>query len=266
MKNKTISFITDFGLKDGYVGIVKAVINSINPDAKVIDLSHSVKAYDAKSAAWILSNSYKYFPQDAIHLVVVDPEVGSIQKRIVLSNGRTHFVGPDSGVFSYVIKDHATHLKAYQISNSELFLDEVSTSFHARDIFGPVAAHLSNGTSPEKVGPELSLEELNASYAIEPIIDGDKVTGEVVYIDKFGNLITNISNLAAPEAVSQKTTCSIKGHTLYEPLTTYSNKPIGELLFFRGSHGFIEIAANQKSAEHILDARPGDKVEISVST
>lgn len=121
MKGNLISFTSDFGQQDGYVGIVKAVIKTINKEAAIVDISHDIKPFDIRSAAWIIYNAYKYFPEGTVHLVVVDPEVGSSQKRILLTNGHHHFVGPDSGVFSYILKQQNLELKAYQLSNEKLF-------------------------------------------------------------------------------------------------------------------------------------------------
>lgn len=257
-KSNIITFTSDFGLDDGYVGIVKGSIKSINPTASIIDLSHQLNPFDVRSAAWIIFNAYKYFPDNSIHLVVVDPAVGSSQRRILLSNGKYHFVGPDSGVFSYLLNEGSTDWQSFQLTNHELFLENVSTSFHARDIFGPVAAHLSMGLAPEKVGPSIEISSLDKSI-FKPVQKiANKIQGEITYIDRFGNLITNIS--ASQIAVSNSIICSLKGTEINQLSSTYSSSDRGDLLVFSGSHGFLEIAVNQGSAKQMLNVEIGEQV------
>ena len=255
-----ISFTSDFGIEDGYTGIVKGVIKSINPSAEIIDLSHQIKPFDVLQGAWIISNSYSFFPENSIHLVIVDPAVGSRQRRILLTNKRHHFIGPDSGVFSLLLNNRSESWKSFELTNQTLLLNQISTSFHARDIFGPIAAHLSLGRKPEEVGPEIEVDSLNRSACQTVKKDGKKIEGEILYIDRFGNLITNIPvSLVAP-AVSNVSSVSIKDITINEVSTTYSAVEKEELLVFPGSHGFIEIAVNQGSAEKKLAVSTGEPV------
>ena len=262
-RSTIITFTSDFGLDDGYVGIVKGSIKSINPTVEIIDLSHQIKPFDVRSAAWIIFNAYKFFPQNSIHLVVVDPAVGSSQRRILLTNGNYHFVGPDSGVFSYILNEGSDHWRSYQLTNPELFLKNVSSSFHARDIFGPVAAHLSKGVSPEKVGPGIEVSSINKSICKQVMNNGNKINGEIVYIDRFGNLITNILSSLVAQTVSNSFVCSIKETKIKHLSSTYSSSAEGEILVFPGSHGFLEIAVNQGSARDRLKCGIGDPVLIN---
>ncbi|MBI1269880.1 hypothetical protein GC174_05565 [bacterium] len=254
-----ITFTSDFGTTDGYVGIVKGSISNINQDATIIDLAHEIKPFDVRAGAWIIYNSYRFFPAGTIHLVVVDPKVGSSQRRILLTNGEHHFVGPDSGVFSLVLNTRGDWT-AYEIKNEIFFLQDISSSFHARDIFGPVAAHLSLGIEPHKFGPEIDSKSLNASAYRPAAISSSNIAGEVIYIDRFGNLITNIPNSAIPQAISSGWKLNITNEVIDEISLTYSSVPEGALLAFEGSHGFLEIAANQASAVKKLKASMGEPV------
>lgn len=254
-----ISFTSDFGNQDGYVGIVKGAILNINQEAQIVDLSHKIEPFDARSASWIVFNSYRFFPKGTVHLVVVDPKVGSSQRRILLTNGEHHFVGPDSGVFSLVLSTRGPW-KAYELKNEIFFLQDISSSFHARDVFGPVSSHLSLGIEPAKFGPEIEVESLNSSLYKAARVDSDSIEGAVIYIDRFGNLITSVPNEAIPQAISSKLTLRIKDKSIKEISTTYSSKETGELLAFMGSHGFLEIAVNQGNAGVELGCRIDEPV------
>lgn len=267
-----ISFTSDFGMRDGYVGIVKGIISRFNPNAHVIDLSHEIEPFDVVSAAWIIYNSYRFFPEDAVHLVVVDPQVGTEQRRLLLTDGSRSFVGPDSGVFGWLLTDPVSYpitepkqecyvradfkdqkWTAYELTNKEAWLSEVSHSFHARDLFAPVCAALSKGTPPSVLGTEVPLDELKLLEFEPPFIDKSGVSGCVIHIDHYGNLISNIPSAE----VHPESKCSINEVEIGGLTSTYGSAPKGSLLAFRGSHGFIEIAVNQGRADEKLKATVG---------
>lgn len=261
-RSNIISFTSDFGNEDGYVGIVKGAILNINPEAQIVDLGHELKPFDADSASWIIFNSYRFFPKGSVHLVVVDPKVGSSQRRLLLTNGEHHFVGPDSGVFSMVLSSRGS-FRAYELKNEIFFLQDISSSFHARDIFGPVSAHLSLGIEPAKFGPEVEIESLDSSLYEPARVDSASIGGTVIYTDRFGNLISNIPNEAIPQAISSGLSLKIGESTIKEISQTYSSKGPGELLAFMGSHGFLEIAVNQGNAKKQLGCSTGESITLS---
>lgn len=271
-RSQIITFTSDFGQRDGYTAIVKGVINSLNSNARVIDVSHEVEPWDVGGAAWVIYNAYRFFPKGTVHLVVVDPAVGSNQRRLLLSNGHHFFVGPDSGVFSHLIRDpgcgnfdgegtsREKRWEAFELTESSYWLSNVSTSFHARDLFGPVAAHLANGESHDSFGSAIDLAGLN--YLPVAVIEQsqEKLSGEVLYIDRFGNLITNIpSNIVADESE-----CFVKDELAGGIVTTYSSKKTGQVVAFRGSHGFVEVAVYQGRASAHLNAKVGDRVTVKI--
>lgn len=252
--------------------MVKGVIGGINSNARVIDISHEVAPWNVGEAAWIIYNSYKFFPKGTVHLVVVDPAVGSSQRRLLLSNGHHFFVGPDSGVFSHLIRDPACgtfdgeetsrnkRWEAFELTESSYWLENVSTSFHARDLFGPVAAHLASGESHDSFGSPVDLASLN--YLPVAVIEQleDRLSGEVLYIDHFGNLITNIPS----SIVAVGSECFVKGQLAGGIATTYASKKTGQVVAFKGSHGFIEVAVYQGRADSHLNAAVGDRVTMQI--
>ena len=181
-----ITVLTDFGIKDPYVGIMKGVMLSINPDLSLVDIAHEVEPQDVREAAFLIPEYYPYFTPGTVHLCVVDPTVGSSRKAIVIAKEGHLFVGPDNGLFS-MIMDGA---RAYEITNVTLTLGQLSSTFHGRDLFSPVAAHLSKGIDPTTVGPLLA--EPICLDGLKPVLKDDMLVGEIVRFDRFGNGITNI--------------------------------------------------------------------------
>ena len=260
----TIAFLSDFGLTDPYTGIVKGVIASIAPTTRIIDITHGIPPQDITAGALMLAGSYRYFPKRTVFLSVVDPGVGSSRKGIVARLPESHlghvFVLPDNGLITGVIRDleNTDQIECYYMENRNLWLKEISSTFHARDIFAPIAAHITAGISLEEIGSlcntPIMLEWPEAERT------GDVIRGKIIYIDGFGNLITNIkadSNSLKPGAAKAK----IAGHDI-PVLNTYSDAAPGGLLCLEGSFGLMEIAANQASAAYILDIKTGADIEI----
>jgi S-adenosylmethionine hydrolase len=259
MERKIITLLTDFGTRDGYIGAVKGVIKRINPEVEIVDVTHDVESYDVLGAAFVLENSYRYFPEGTINLAVVDPGVGSMRQPILVRTKDFFFVGPDNGIFSFIYqREDLTDVVV--ISNKKYFLAELSSTFHARDIFAPVAAYLSLGVETCEFGSPA--KECTKLIIPEPESKGKSLKGAIIHIDRFGNLITNVTadllknRENARVVVGRKT---IKGisRSYYE----IKEKGLGALV---GSSGFLELAVNQGSAQKRLKAKVGDPVRINV--
>lgn len=255
---RIITLTTDFGSTDGYVGIVKGVILSISPHARLVDVSHEIASWDLRSAAWVIDNASQYFPEGTIHLCVVDPKVGSEQNSIVLTDGREYWVAPDNGILSLVLSRHK-EFRAIKLTNRQFWRQSVSTSFHARDLYGPICAHLSEGVHLDLLGEDIHVDTLVRLPSPQFEKVGTKITGTIVYVDKFGNLITNIP--AADLVSGQK--CFVNGKFVVKFAgDTYSDLPHGEPIAFAASHGHLEIAINQGSAASQFQASSGATVEL----
>lgn len=186
---KIIALLTDFGYKDNFVGIMKGVILGINPQVNLVDISHGVKPQSIFEAYFLLKNSYKFFPKGTIFVAVVDPGVGSKRKSILIETNDYFFIGPDNGIFSFLESHEIKNI--VHLTNKEYFLKPVSSTFHGRDIFAPAAGFLSKGVSPEELGT--LIKSIKRVEIPKPRIEKDKLVGEIIYIDGFGNLISNIS-------------------------------------------------------------------------
>jgi hypothetical protein len=270
-----IVLTTDFGLSDPYVGVMKGVILGINPHVAIIDLTHLIQPQNIRQAAFIMGTSYHFFPHDTVHIVVVDPGVGTPRKAVLLDTPKAKFLAPDNGVLTYVLADYLEHsserpgvvavpphCRAYQLTETQYWLHPVSNTFHGRDIFAPVAAHLSLGAQPEALGTPLS--ELMWLPAPQPVEENGQVLGEVIYSDHYGNLITNIpERLIAP---GSSAVVEIKGHRIASLRTTFhssSGDADADLVALIGSHSFLEIAVPDGNAAALLKAGPGEPVKVS---
>ncbi len=248
-----ITLTTDFGLSDPFVGIMKGVILGIAPDARIVDLTHDIRSYDIIEAAFLISTTYAYFPKETVHVVVVDPGVGSARRPIAVAANGHSFVGPDNGVLSAVLDSQA---EAYRITNNSLFLNLISQTFHGRDIFAPVAANLSRGTPIESVGPRI-LDFVKKPLP-KPRPQGDKLVGTVLRIDKYGNIITNLRR----EHLSGDFTVRVAGLPITRLCSNFSESEPGEFFALEGSTGYIELALNQGSAADRLNVRRGAEIEV----
>lgn len=248
-KKKIVTLTTDFGTLDGYTGIVKAVILGICDSVSIVDLSHDLPPWNVSAAAWVIGNSYPYFPKEAIHVAVVDPGVGSKRRAIAIEALGQYFIGPDNGIFSYVLYA-SEKVKAYELTEEKYWLKELSSSFHARDLFAPVAGHLASGVEMEKLGPELHPDSLIKLPARELKVKQNRVEGSVAYVDRFGNLITNIKK----DFVRNSALCQVGKRSIGRIGHSYSSGDHGMPIAFIGSHGFLEIAVSQGRADEKLDA------------
>ena len=253
-----ITLTSDFGLRDPFAGIMKGVILSINPEARLIDLTHQVESYDILDAALVLAQSYLYFPQGTIHLLVVDPGVGSERRPILASTSGAHFVGPDNGVFEMVYQREPA-VEVRHVTAEEYFRKPVSQTFHGRDIFAPVAGWLSTGVEPAKLGPVIT-DYVRLRVAKPQRASASMIRGAVLRTDKFGNLITNFGAEHLAPGVSF--CLLIGGHRVTRLVTSYSAGAPGELFAIIGSAGFVEIAARQTSAADMLQLGAGAEVKL----
>ncbi len=261
-KQPIITLLTDFKPKDGYSGMMKGVILSINPQCRIIDLAHEITSQHVMEAAFVLGYSYRYFPKGSIHVVVIDPGVGGERRPIAVETRDYTFVGPDNGVFSLILQE-AEAIRVFELSCREYFLPEVSNTFHGRDIFSPVAAHLSRGILLKDMGDEIkNFVRINLP---RPRLSGGEIEGEILYIDGFGNLITNIDQqLITDFAGGEPFTVEIGKIRINRVLASYCEAGKGELLAIFGSSGFLEISVNQGNAGMELTAKTGGRMRITV--
>jgi S-adenosylmethionine hydrolase len=258
MGKPIITLTTDFGTRDGYAGAVKGVIKRINPDAEVVDISHEIESFDVLGAAFALNNFYRYFPKGTVHLTVVDPGVGSERQPLLIRSQDFFFVGPDNGIFSFVLQNE-TITDMVVLSDKKYFLAEPSVTFHARDIFAPVAAYLSRGIDVNEFGP--AAKECLRLVIPEPKPSTDRLRGEIIHADGFGNLVTNV---AADSLRGKKIRAITVGRRRIERLArSYSEIEEGEVGALIGSSNLLEIAFNQGSAREALRSKVGSAVTIT---
>ncbi len=260
---RIITLTTDFGIRDTYVGIMKGVILGINPDVQIVDLTHAIPPQDIHEAAFTIYAAHRYFPTGTIHTIVVDPGVGTDRQAIVCEIEGTFFVCPDNGVLTYLLQnigntaEHA--MNAVAIQNPDYFLPEVSNTFHGRDIFAPVAAHLSLGVPLTNIGT--LKQDLVEFPILTPQVSQNTITGHIVKIDRFGNGITNIAeNTFANDTSAYE--IRVRNTRLKQINRAYAESEIGEPLAIIGSYGLLEIAINGGNAEISLGLKWGDVVEV----
>lgn len=261
MKRKIIALLTDFG-DTHYVGVMKGVILSINPSIVIVDITHNISRHNVVEGAFILLNTYKYFPAKTIFVVVVDPGVGSGRKAIVVESKRYVFVGPDNGVlYPTIVEDGVENI--YMIANPKYMLEKISQTFHGRDIFAPIAGHISRGIELTDIGPRLNLSDIVKMTFNKPIIEEGNIIGEILYIDSFGNIITNIDASLIKEIGSHKGKMSleINRRKYILPLVkSYSDVGRGKPLLIIDSFNMLEIAVNGGSASEYFSVKSGDKI------
>lgn len=241
-----ITLTTDFGLIDPYVGMMKGVILSVNPEARMVDISHQVNAGDISHAAGLIKEACKFFPKGTIHVVVIDPGVGGDRRPILIKTEDYFFIGPDNGLFWPIISSYE-HVEIIYLTEEAYFLPHISRTFHGRDIFSPVAAHLSLGIDPFKMGSAIA-DPVKLNLPV-PQQNRGILTGQVIRVDNFGNMITNIRRQDI-EHISEKSGVVIRVGDLEikDIHETYADKNEGEVLALIGSSEYLEIAVNLGSA------------------
>jgi len=274
-----VVLLTDFGLEDLYVGVMKGVMRRIMPTVTFVDITHSISPQSVREAALTLMNTYHYFAEDTVFLVVVDPGVGTQRRPIALKAGGYYFVAPDNGVLSYVMRGIDTY-EAYELNKSDYWLDDISNTFHGRDIFAPISAHLANNTSIALLGDPLA--QIAQLPPPDLSIEKDKINGEVIHIDRFGNIVTSIgqieiisperltlsplfdSNSESVPIVPSKAIIKIHGKTIHTINRAYDEVQRGQTVALIGSSNFLEISVNQGNAAKRLDVAIGDRVELLI--
>jgi S-adenosylmethionine hydrolase len=265
MQRPIVTLTTDFGFNDHFVGTMKGVILNIAPNAEIVDICHSVQPYDILDAALTLAEAYNYFPTRTVHLIVVDPGVGSARRPIIAASDRHNFVAPDNGVLSLMYaKEERLHVR--HVSSDHYFLQPISNTFHGRDIFAPVAAYLAKGLDHEKFGPEIS-DYVRFNAPKPKAVDAKTLRGVVLKVDRFGNLITNFTPgdapaLFAPNAAGFKITVGKREITTMR--ANYAEGAPGEVFGILGSMGYLEISSNRGAANQLTSAAKGTEVNISL--
>jgi S-adenosylmethionine hydrolase len=258
-----VTLTTDFGISDHFVGTIKGVILEINPEAEIIDISHSVQAFDVLDGALAIAQAYSYFPASTVHLVVVDPGVGTARRPIIMSTERHHFVAPDNGVLSLIYgREERVHVR--HVTAPHDCLQPLSNTFHGRDIFAPVASYLSKGVDSEKFGDEIT-DYVKFNAPKPKPVDQQTLKGVVLKADRFGNLITNITPQDAPMLFGENPApfkIVIGKHEITDVKTSYAEGEPGEVFAILNSMGYLEIAANRAPAAQIVGTAKGTEVSI----
>jgi S-adenosyl-L-methionine hydrolase (adenosine-forming) len=264
MTPSIITLLTDFGTRDHYVASMKGVILSINPRCTLVDITHQVNPHDIKEAGFLLANSYSCFPKGTIHLCVVDPGVGGARMPILMIAGDHFFVGPDNGLFTLMACREKVK-RVIALTNPRFFLPSLSATFHGRDIFAPVAAHLSRGVNPRAFGAKMNdWVKLDVG---ESARRGGRLRGEVIHVDVFGNLVTNVTEKALSDftqghpffiRVGRRTIRGRRGGY-------WQGKP-SELMGLIGSGGFLEISIREGNAQETLRLKKGDEIQITIES
>ncbi len=268
-----ITLTTDFGTQDGYVPAMKGTMLSIAPNARLVDVTHQIDPQDVMESAFVLQSAQPYFPEGTVHLVVVDPGVGTDRKAVALRHKGHWYVGPDNGVFPLVLDEEPPDA-IIELDNPNVWrTSSPSSTFHGRDIFAPAAAHLAAGRSLDELGsPVESLEPLRWA---QPFVEDDSVEGWVAHVDHFGNCITNVRRATLVDALNLDS----EGNTAdaFPPLEVYAGSTVlnsihstygdvsgGDPLLLFGSTGFLEVAVNGGNAAEMLDIRKGDSIKIAL--
>jgi len=255
-QRRVITLITDYGEKGPFAGALKGAILNINPDAQVVDITHSVSSGDILEAGFILSCAYRYYPVGTIHVVVVDPKVGSYRLALLISTENHYFLAPDNGVLSYIFAREEIY-NAVSLTEDHFFLKPTSHTFHGRDIFAPVAAHISLGVPLNELGQPIA--SVNVFPLPRPQTDaGGSLVGHILHIDHFGNLITDITSEDLP---SGGYSIQVAGHQIGSLSDSYEQRH--ELLALIGSSGRLEIALKGGHAARLLGSKLGDELQIT---
>ncbi|HHT9109909.1 MAG TPA: SAM hydrolase/SAM-dependent halogenase family protein [Candidatus Brocadiaceae bacterium] len=255
-----ITLLTDFGSQDAYVGIVKGVIAGINPSARIIDICHEIPPQDVFRGAYLLYTSYKYFPKGTIHTAVVDPGVGGKRDIVCVKIRDYFFLVPNNGILSFILQEELPE-EIVRITNTTYFLQKSSRTFHGRDIFAPIAAYISCGVKPQQLGTHI--QQLNKLDIPEPIrTKMGHIIGQIISIDRFGNLITNITkkHVRDLKTAEKYLKVTIGKRKITGLSTTYVDVETGKPLILFGSTGFLEVSVNQGNAQEYFKAGRGNKI------
>lgn len=259
-QNKLVTLLSDFGLQDVYVGVMKGAIARVDPSLTAIDLTHQIPPQDLAAARFCLLNACPYFPAGTVHVAVVDPGVGSRRRGVAIANSLGYFVGPDNGIFSGILAQFPA-TAAVELTNADYWLTpSPSQTFHGRDIFAPVGGAIATGVPLADLGNAIAPESLTQLPFPQPHIAQQEIVGQIQYIDRFGNLISTIR----ATAVADRSWWVRLGDRLIPQSPTYSDRPTGEIVALIGSHNWVEIAVNGGSAASVLGLRVQDSIELFI--
>lgn len=256
-----ITLTTDFGLSDHFAGVMKGVILGIQPEAQLIDISHGVQPYNIADGAFTIAQAYRYFPKNTIHVVVVDPGVGSARRPLLAEMAGQYFIAPDNGVLSMVFAREQPQVR--HITNERYFLQPVSRTFHGRDVFSPVAGHLATGIAPAQFGRRIE-DYIRATFDQPRQTDKHAWTGAILKTDHFGNLATNFHVDDFRSVQTHAFALHVGPRIITRLALTYSECAPGELFVVVGSSGYLEVAASEGSAAKTLGCGPGSPVELTL--
>lgn len=259
MSNPIITLTTDYGTNDHLVGTLKGVILKINPDVTIVDITHHVRPYDLLDGALAIGSAYRYFPARTIHIVIVDPSVGTERRPLLVSGETQYFIAPDNGVLSLVYEQEKS-LTVRHVNAEHYFLQPLSKTFHGRDVFAPVAAWLSKGWQTASMGEEIA--DFKRFALPKPKASEGSVAGTVLRADHFGNLLTNFTPADLPDGAlkSGALRMQVNGHEVKRLVETFAHGEPGEPVAIVGSSGYIEIAVNKGNAAKALGAGRGAAV------
>ena len=256
---KIIALLTDFGTKDYFVGALKGVITSINPSVNIIDITHEIEPQNIASAGFTLRACYKNFPKQTIFVAVVDPDVGSNRKAITVETDDYYFVAPDNGLLSFIFNGRE-EFKVFELTEEKFFARNISSTFHGRDVFAPVAAHLANGIQPDKFGRQTT-NYICFNERAPNVESNETIIGEIIHIDRFGNLITNLT----PESLPSDFVAEVNNTRINKMRNYFAEAQKGELFMIFGSADFLEIVAFKDSAADLIGAEIGHKIFVTKS-
>jgi len=259
--SRIVTLTTDFGLRDPFVGIMKGVILGIAPDAQIVDLAHEIPPQDIFEAALAIAAAYPYFPAGTVHVVVVDPGVGSDRRALAVQRGGCVFLAPDNGVLSFVM-DEPRPERIYSLTDRRFFLSRVGSTFHGRDVFAPVAAHILRGVGLDKLGPPVS-DPVILPFP-RPVRDANRLVGEVIHVDRFGNLVTNVRTTDMESFPPGRSSVLVGDVRIRGLSRSYSDAAPGSPVAVIGSSGLLEIALNRGDAARSLRLRKGDRIEVVI--
>jgi S-adenosylmethionine hydrolase len=268
LKTPVITLTTDFGLKDPFAGLMKGAILGINPDAKIVDITHNIQRHNVFEASQVIAMSYKYFPSATIHIAVVDPGVGSSRRPLLVVTEDHYFLGPDNGIFTPIFEElKSTFFKVFHLTASHYFLPMSGSTFHGRDIFAPVAAWISKGVDSQKMGDLIGdFTKISSPKAV--VENNQTITGEIVSIDNFGNAISNIKrdDLAKlSSAESKKKLKIIYNDEQLQLISYYAEKYDDNLAAIINSFGHLELFVYRSSAAEMFNIKVGDSLLINLA-
>lgn len=259
-----ITLTTDFGTRDSYVGAMKGVLLSLAPDAQLVDIAHDVPAHDIIHGAFVIAQAAPFFPAGTIHIGVIDPGVGGSRKPICAHGNGQFFVGPDNGLCAILAHSTGKKWTVHQLTNPTYFRPEISSTFHGRDIFAPVAAHLARGESPEAFGPRL--DHPHALELPQLITDEHELVGEVIYVDHFGSAVTNIRRSNLPTTTTRPLIVRTDEVSITGLSRSYEDRETGEPLALMSSADLLEISIRDGNAAEELDLQRGSQVTVCTSS